>query len=313
MNPEDWQSMLGGIVVGDAREVLAVLPDSVADLSFWSPPYHVGKSYEQHQTFEDWAGLLAAVIAEHARILKPGCFMVINIGDILSFPDETIPRFQAENRRGKRADVTREMVLAAQRENPDAGRHQLAKMFGCSEQTIQRRLEHNNVRGGKSEPQTRILLSGSLLAGMAEDASLYLYDRRIWQKDPCWANNQWHAASYKAVDEFEHVYVFWKPGITDYDRQRLSRAEWAAWGSRGIWNIRSVRTNARHEAEFPEELAERVVRLFSPVGGLVLDPFVGSGTTCVAARRLGRRWLGIDNDPASVEVARKRISQQILG
>lgn len=300
---------LNTIVVGDSRDILASMPQDSIDLSFWSPPYHVGKSYERGQSFEDWLRLLKAIIMEHVRIIKPGCFMVVNIGDILCYPDDTIPRFQANNMRGKKVSVTRNDVLAAQREHPKAGRRELARILGCSEQTIQRRLENNNVRGGKSGPQTKIVLSGAMLANMADDCGLYLYDKRIWHKDPCWVNSKWHSNSYRAVDEFEHIYVFWKPGITDYDRNRLTPNEWAEWGSRGVWNIKSVRNNDRHEAEFPEELAERVIRLFSPNTGVVLDPFVGTGTTTAVAKRLGRRWLGIDNNIDNTKLARERTNK----
>ena len=146
-----------------------------------------------------------------------------------------------------------------------------------------------------------------MLAEWAECAGLYLYDRRIWHKDPCWANSRWHSSSYRAVDEFEHLYIFWKPGVVEFDRHQLEAGEWADWGSRAVWQIRSVQRNDRHEAEFPEELAARVIRLFSPQNGLVIDPFVGSGTTAFVAKNLGRRWLGIDADPAAVEIATERI------
>lgn len=294
------------IVTGDAPAVLSTIPSDRIHLSFWSPPYHVGKSYEDNQSFEDWEALLWRVVGEHARIIRPGCFMVVNIGDILCFPDQAIPRFQANNRHGKKVNITRKDVLDVRRSHPDAGRRELAKLLGCSEQTVQRRLENNNVRGGKSSMPTKIMLTGSLLASMAESHGLYLYDKRIWHKDPCWANSRWHSVSYRAVDEFEHVYVFWKPGITDYDRSRLSSDEWAEWGSRGVWNIKSIRSNNRHEAEFPEQLAERVIRLFSPSNGTVLDPFVGTGTTTAVAKRLGRKWLGIDNDPTNTRMACER-------
>ena len=291
---------------GDAPEVMATIPQDSIDLSFWSPPYHVGKSYERGQSLVDWKDMLRRVIGEHARVLKPGCFMAVNIGDILCFPDGNMPGFQANNIHGKKVNITRKDVLEAKLKHPGADRHGLARVMGCSEQTIQRRLEHNNVRGGKGTVPTKILLTGSMLAGMAEEHGLYLYDKRIWHKDPCWANSQWHSVSYRAVDESEHVYVFWKPGITDYDRHRLSPDEWAEWGSRGVWKIKSIRNNDRHEAEFPEQLAERVIRLFSPQDGIVLDPFVGTGTTTALANKLGRRWFGIDIDPTNVQMATER-------
>ena len=94
--------------------------------------------------------------------------------------------------------------------------------------------------------------------------------------------------------------------MVTYDRSRLEAGEWAEWGSRGVWHIPSVRSNTRHEAEFPEELARRVIRLFSPADGLVLDPFVGSGTTTAVAANEGRRWLGIELDDDAADLARRR-------
>ncbi len=62
-----------------------------------------------------------------------------------------------------------------------------------------------------------------------------------------------------------------------------------------------------HPAMFPEELVVRVIKLFSFVGDVVLDPFNGVGTTTAVAKKLGRRFLGIDISPEYCEVARKRL------
>ncbi len=297
---------LGRIVTGDARRVLAELPSNSIDLSFWSPPYYVGKSYERDLSFEDWQALIQDVIEAHARLIKPGGFLVINISDVLCFPDPEMPRYQADNVRRKVCPVTRQDVLNMQRLHPSANRYKLAALLGCSEQTVQRRLENNNVRGGKYQVPTKVKLTGCMVGDWAEAAGFYLYDRRIWHKDPCWANSRWHSNSYRAVDEFEYIYIFGFPGIVEYDRERLSDAEWSNWGSRGVWKIRSVRRNHRHEAEFPEQLAERIIRLFSPEGGVVIDPFLGSGTTTTVARRLNRQWLGIEAVASYAKIARER-------
>lgn len=62
-----------------------------------------------------------------------------------------------------------------------------------------------------------------------------------------------------------------------------------------------------HPTQKPEELIRRFLAGSSPEGGLVVDPFAGSGTTCVVAERLGRRWLAGDLDPRYVGLARRRI------
>lgn len=304
--PAVSDTWLNKIHVGDARTVLQSMPANIVDLSFWSPPYFVGKEYEAHLTFQDWQDLIRDVIKEHARVMKQGAFMVINIADILCFVDPDMPRYMANNVSNKKSPVTREDVLKAKQEYPTANRDELARLLGCSEQTIQRRSEHNNVRGGKGTAGTRVLLVGGLLQEWAMDVGLYLYDHRIWHKDPCWANSRWHSNSYRAVDEFEHLYIFWKPGIVDVDRSRLEKKEWAEWGSRGVWNIRSVQRNNRHECEFPEMLAERVIRLLSDKGDVVIDPFVGSGTTTAAARKLDRKYIGIERLKKYAKLAEAR-------
>ena len=221
------------IYCGDARTLLKrVEPHSVA-LSFWSPPYFVGKSYEKALSFQDWQDLLREVIRLHFRIIKPGGFLVINSADILALPDERMPRIQADNVATKKSPVTRAQALAAKEAHPDFNRHQLAALLGYSEQTVQRRTENNNARGGKYNPQTRVQLVGGLIDQWATDAGFFLYDRRAWVKDPCWTTSRWHSLAYRSVDEFEYLYVFWKPRITVVDRNRLAKQEWSDWGSRG--------------------------------------------------------------------------------
>jgi site-specific DNA-methyltransferase (adenine-specific) len=63
-----------------------------------------------------------------------------------------------------------------------------------------------------------------------------------------------------------------------------------------------------HATQKPEALIERLVRASSTLGQLVIDPFVGSGTTAVVASRLGRRWLACDTDPRYIGIARERLA-----
>lgn len=292
------------IVCGDSRELLQMItPDSVA-CSIWSPPYHVGKEYETGNTYEDWQSLIREILALHYAAIKPGGFVAINIADILCFPDPSMPRIMAANTSRHRSTVTREQVLAAKREHPEFNRYQLAELLGCSEQTVDRRLNGNNIRGGKYETQTRVKLAGGFIEQAGLDAGFYLYDRRIWKKDAAWENSRWHTMSYRAVDEFEDIYILWKPGITTINRDRLTKTEWVKWGSRAVWEIPSVRVNDNHEAKFPLELPRRLIQLLTEPDDVVLDCFIGSGTTAVAAIIMGRRYIGIDNQSKYVEMAK---------
>lgn len=247
---------------GRSEEIMRSIKPSSISLSFWSPPYFVGKEYEKNVSYESWKSMLREVIHNHYNILKPGGFLVINIADIRCFKDESIPKFQAMNLSLHRSKVTREMVLEAKEKFPNYNRYQLAAHLGCSEQTIDRRLNGNNIRGGKYETQTRVNLVGGFLQEYGLECGLYVYDHRIWIKDPAWANCKWTSNSLKAVDEYEDLYIFWKPGQQVINKSKLSTQEWREWGIRGTWYINSVRSNDDHEAKFPLELASRVIRLF---------------------------------------------------
>jgi DNA modification methylase len=303
---------VGKVHNGDAVELMKRLAPASIDVSIWSPPYHVGKSYEEGQNLEQWKQMLSGTIAGHFAALKAGAFLVINIADILCFADESLPRIQAEVVSLRKSKVTKDEILAAIKLLQTENRRQLAAHLGCSEQTIDRRLHGNNIRGGKHSVQTRVFHVAGMLEKMALDAGLIPYDRRIWKKDAAWANSNWTTASYRAVDEFEHVFIYWKPGITRVDRSRLSAAEWVAWGSRAVWDIPSVRTNDIHEAMFPVELPRRLIRLLTDAGGTVLDPFMGSGTTGVAAVELGRNYIGFDLSREYCDLATKRIEAALL-
>ena len=293
---------------GDSRVLLRkIRPDSIA-LSVWSPPYFVGKAYEKDLSLAKWKTLLREVIKLHFPIIKPGGFLAINIADILCFKDESMPKIMAENVSRRKIEVTKEQILETKKKHPTWNRYELARHFGCSEQTIDRRLNGNNVRGGKYQPQTRVFLVGNLIEEAANVAGFHLYDRRVWVKDAAWENSRWHTISYRSVDEFEYIYVFWKPGITKVDRLRLTKEEWVNWGSRAVWEISSVRSNADHDSKFPVELPKRVIKLFSEADDIVLDCFIGSGTTAIAAIGEGRRYIGIDKEKKSVEIALNSIS-----
>ncbi|WP_423923748.1 DNA-methyltransferase [Candidatus Poriferisodalis sp.] len=78
---------------------------------------------------------------------------------------------------------------------------------------------------------------------------------------------------------------------------------------RQIWDGPPGASTKQHPAPFPEELSDRLIRMFSFVGDTVLDPFMGSGTTLVSAAKWGRHSIGIDIEPAYVDMARERLEQ----
>lgn len=90
----------------------------------------------------------------------------------------------------------------------------------------------------------------------------------------------------------------------------LTRAEWLEW-TNGDWPLRGeTRAWEGHPAPFPVEIPRRLIKLLSVPGDVVLDPFLGSGTTVLEAVRLGRRALGSDRAPEYVASSRRRLAAE---
>ena len=75
-----------------------------------------------------------------------------------------------------------------------------------------------------------------------------------------------------------------------------------------IWTGLTGASTRDHPAPYPIELAERLIRMFSFVGDTVLDPFLGTGTTTLAAMRHGRNSIGYEIDPSYLAQSRKRLA-----
>jgi DNA modification methylase len=92
----------------------------------------------------------------------------------------------------------------------------------------------------------------------------------------------------------------------------ISEANHKAWFQQ-VWSSLTGASTRRHPAPFPEELAARLIRMFSFVGDKVLDPFLGTGTTSLAAAQCGRNSVGIEVDPAYFDHARQRLTNKTNG
>ena len=112
--------------------------------------------------------------------------------------------------------------------------------------------------------------------------------------------------------DYEFILVFRKPGKPPSPtpeqkaRARLSKAEWKEYFS-GHWNFPGEKQKG-HAAMFPAELPRRLIRMFSFPGETVLDPFLGSGTTSLAAAVLGRNSVGYEINPDYLPVIKEKLA-----
>lgn len=92
----------------------------------------------------------------------------------------------------------------------------------------------------------------------------------------------------------------------------LSREEMRSWLRTAWTDIKGQSTRKGHPAPFPVALAERLIRLFSFAGDTVLDPFVGTGSTSIAALVTGRSSIGVDIEPAYLRLAKQRLEEAMV-
>jgi site-specific DNA-methyltransferase (adenine-specific) len=115
--------------------------------------------------------------------------------------------------------------------------------------------------------------------------------------------------------DYEFILIFKKlgepPKVSDdvKEKSKLSREEWNEYFY-GHWNFSGEKQD-RHLAAFPEELPKRLIKMFSFVSDTVLDPFLGSGTTSVAAMKLGRNSVGYEINNDYIPVIKERLADTI--
>lgn len=98
-----------------------------------------------------------------------------------------------------------------------------------------------------------------------------------------------------------------KQTYTGFNERYFSKPALTHRNKRDVWTVTTKPYKGSHFATFPPDLIEPCILAGSRVGGVVLDPFMGSGTTCMVAKQNGRGYIGIDLNPEYVELAKKRI------
>lgn len=113
--------------------------------------------------------------------------------------------------------------------------------------------------------------------------------------------------------DFEHILLFKKQGKAPFvsrsvrQQSAMTDEEWLSYFS-SHWTFSGARQNG-HIAVFPEELPKRLIKMFSFVGDTVLDPFMGSGTTALAASNLGRNSIGYEVNPDFLGYYQEKVMQ----
>lgn len=272
IRPEDPHENTYALRLGDARAVLAAMPDESVHLIVTSPPYWTLKRYNDSpgqmghiEDYEEFHDELDKVWRESLRVLVPGGRAVIVVGD----------------------------VAVARRE---FGRH-LVFPVHSDIQVRCRKIGFDNLN-----PIIWYKIANARF--------------EVNNGNPGFLGKPYEPNAI-IKNDMEYILMQRKPGgyrkPTELQRElsRISKEDFQEW-FRQIWTLTGASTR-NHPAPFPVEIAERLIRMFSFVGDTVLDPFVGTGTTVVAAARSQRSAIGVEVDPDYHQFAVDRFQRDIPG
>lgn len=230
-----------------SSENMDEIPDSSVHLMITSPPYNVGKEYDNDLTLDEYLELLTSVFSQTYKKLVTGGRACVNIANIGRKP--YIPLHA----------MVIEIML-------DLG----------------------------------FLMRGEII-----------WDKSASGGGSC-AWGSWMSASNPVLRDYhEYILVFSKESYSKNKYQAkkdtIEKDDFIQW-TKSIWTFSAV--NAKrigHPAPFPIELPHRLINLYSYEGDVVLDPFCGSGTTCIAALQNKRNYIAYDINEEYVKLSQKRI------
>lgn len=231
-------------------EKMNELPDNSIHLMVTSPPYNVGKEYDEDLSLNEYMKLLENVFEETHRVLVPGGRVAINI-----------------------ANVGRKPYIPL----------------------------HSEII--KVMDKLGFLMRGEVI-----------WDKGSSAGGSC-AWGSWQSAANPTLrDSHEYILIFSKELYSrnkhPTKKDTITRDEFLEL-TKSIWKFNTESAKkVKHPAPFPVELPRRAIELYTFKGDVVLDPFIGSGSTAIAALKTGRHFVGYDISKEYVEIANKRIQNE---
>lgn len=325
------------LIHGDARVVLAAMPKASIDMAMTSPPYWGHREYDepgigQESSPELYVQSLLAITAELHRVLKPSGSFWLNIGDtyrgknLMGIPWRVALAMTDQQGWILRNDVVWHKVKGA----PDNAKDKLRNVHEYVFHFAKRKSYYYDADAIRSNPKNTKVVNGSIVS--ATGVSGVRYKRQIElstyltpkEKAAAMAALNGMLADLRAgkLADFRMI-IRGQQRTTHSDQEKVSgRAKemrdkgfyflkYHPKGSKpsDVWDIIPEDTQNRenHFAPYPADLCRLPIVATCPPGGTVLDPFCGTGTSLIVARRLGRNSIGIDISKSYVELARQRI------
>jgi site-specific DNA-methyltransferase (cytosine-N4-specific) len=277
------------LLLGDALEQLRTLPDGSADCIVTSPPYYGLRDYGTpgqyglEATPAEYVETMRALFTEARRVLADDGTLWLNLGDSYSNPSSSGTVGATAKVRATRADV------------------------------------QQRASGGDRPPKSLLMIPERVALALQDDGWI-LRNKITWHK----VDAMPESVRDRLARKHEPIYLFTKSQRYHFDLDAIRERQAASTEARSdsvpgatrnpgdVWRYSLAHYPGAHFAVFPIDLPLRCITAGCKSGGMVLDPFSGSGTTGAAARQLGRKYVGVDLNPAYHDLARDRFAQGVL-
>jgi DNA modification methylase len=281
------------VLLGDVRELSRQLPANTVNCIVTSPPYYGHRSYSaagdrrelgREKSPNDYVDSLVQCLSEAGRLLREDGTLWLNIGDTY--------------RRSRLLGIPWRVALALQ----EAGWYLRSDIIWHKPNAM------------PSSVKTRPTTDHEYLFLLSKSADYYYDGDSIREPHVTFSENSRMRGGRGHFGK--------RDGTPEQGKNKgngnLHDARWdeyfhpAGRNRRTVWSVPLGKFREAHFAVFPEALIEPCIKAGCPQGGVVLDPFMGAGTTAVVCGRLGRHFLGFELIPEYVELARRRWHEQAV-
>ncbi len=302
-NPNDNAAdhLTGQILEGDVRSRLAQTPDASIDCIVTSPPYFRLRNYGHEGQLglepivQQWVDELRLVAQALRRVLKPTGSFWLNLGDTYA-------------RRSSDGAQPKSLVLAPER---------LATALIADGWILRNKIVWAKPNPMPTSVRDRLSCTWEALYFFTPSPNYHfnLDAVRIPHRSasrvakPLTNLKPGRASAWSVPESWRGPAAGSNSGL---DKLKASGLPGHPLGKNpgDVWTIPTAGYRGAHHAVFPVALATRPILAGCPPGGIVLDPFIGSGTTAVAAEQHGRRWIGIELNPDIAALAHMRIEAE---
>jgi len=324
------------IIQGDALEVLKTLPDESIDCCVTSPPYWGLRDYGVEgqlgleKTPEEYVAKMVEVFREVKRVLKKEGTLWLNLGDSYANNFGTC-------KPGKTAQASQDYQRANNRVPAGFKPKDLIGIPWRVAFALQADgwYLRQDIIWAKSNPMPesvtdRCTKSHEYIFLLAKSQKYYFNNEAIKEKAVYGLNSEDHRPpgivrdrlyGYdskeaelrgRIVNETANGITIRHPKGKHGDKQQSPKTLVDYRNKRSVWTVTTRPYKEAHFATYPPDLISPMIKAGCPPKGIILDSFIGSGTTAYVARQLGRNFIGIELNPAYIQLAEKRIAQNVL-